>query len=88
MEGAFTKFRALEEEDRKVFDEAMQGFVGVKYEPLIVATQIVAGTNFKLICNATTLTNPPRDFTAELTIFRPLPAEGAHPVITGISEIR
>ncbi|MGO0881518.1 hypothetical protein ACTPDI_01955 [Clostridioides difficile] len=45
---------------------------GVDYEPLIVATQVVAGTNFKFICNATAITNPPKDYLAEIIIFKAL----------------
>lgn len=82
--GGWTKFRPVTEEDFAVFNEALNGLVGVSYEPLIVATQLVNGTNYRFICNATTMTNPPSDYLAEITIFKPL--EGPA-VITSIKQL-
>ncbi len=58
--GGFTKFRPVEEADLKLFQEAIGGLEGVNYEPLIVATQVVAGTNYKFICNAEAVVLNPR----------------------------
>lgn len=88
MVGAYTKFRGLEEADKKVFEEATSGLMGVNYEPLLVATQVVAGTNYKFICNATAVTNPPKEFAATVTVFQDLPQNGGKVVITDISEIK
>lgn len=53
MVGAFTAFRTnLTPEDKKIFQEAMGGLVGVTYTPLAVSTQVVNGTNYKFFCNA------------------------------------
>lgn len=83
--GGYTKFRPVTEDDVKLFEEALKGLVGVAYEPLIVATQVVSGTNFKFICNAEAAVLNPHPYLAEITIFQPLPqAEEAKPVITGI----
>lgn len=87
MVGTYTKFRGLEEADKKVFEESMEGLFGVKYEPLIVATQNDAGTRYKFICNATSVMNSSKEFTAEVAIFQPLPTKGVYSVITSISEI-
>ncbi|ALR29042.1 MULTISPECIES: hypothetical protein [Chryseobacterium] len=50
--GGWTKYHALTPEDQKVFDEAMRGFVGVKYTPQEVSTQLVNGTNYRYRCIA------------------------------------
>lgn len=44
--GAWTEFRDLNAEDQKVFKTALEGHVGVKYTALLVATQVVNGTNY------------------------------------------
>lgn len=39
---------------RKAFDKAMEGFVGVDYSPVaLLSTQIVSGTNYCFLCEAT-----------------------------------
>jgi hypothetical protein len=67
-----------------VFEEAMRGFVGVGDSPLDVATQIVAGENYKFFCNATTVTKEPMNFAAIVEIFRPLQGK---PHITRIERV-
>lgn len=86
--GGFTKFRPVGEDDLKVFQEAMGGLEGVDYEPLIVSTQVVAGTNYKFICNAEAVVLNPRPYLAEVSIFQPLPSEEeAKPIVTGIHAV-
>ncbi len=86
--GGFTKFRPVEEDDLKVFQEAKGGLTGVDYEPLIVATQIVAGTNYKFICNAEAVVLNPHPYLAEVSIFQPLPSEKeTKPIITDIHAV-
>lgn len=50
--GGWTSYHPLTAEDQKVFDEAMRGFVGVKYMPTEVSTQVINGTNYRFKCNA------------------------------------
>ncbi|MBI9034162.1 MAG: hypothetical protein JEZ03_06805 [Bacteroidales bacterium] len=53
MVGAWTKYRVnMTKEEIGIFEEAFNGFVGVKYTPLAVATQVVNGTNYSYFCNA------------------------------------
>lgn len=88
LRGGFTKFRPVEEDDLKVFQEATEGLTGVDYEPLIVATQVVTGTNYEFICNAEAVVLTPRPYLAEISIFQPLPSEKeTKPVITSIHAI-
>jgi len=82
--GGWTKYHALTPEDQVVFDEALQGFVGVKYTPNEVSTQVVAGTNYRFKCTASV---PPAlvVWEAIVEIFKPL--DGGKPYITGIKNI-
>lgn len=50
--GGWTQYQPLTPQDQKVFDEAMRGFVGVKYSPKEVSTQVVNGTNYRFRCDA------------------------------------
>ncbi len=78
--GGWSAYHKLTPEDRLVFDEAMKGFVGVKYTPISVSTQVVAGMNYRFKCEASM---PPSEviWEAIVEIFKPL--NGA-PYVTGI----
>jgi hypothetical protein len=78
--GGWTPYHDLTAEDKVVFEEALKGFVGVKYTPNSVSTQLVAGTNYRYKCKASI---PPAEvlWDAIVEIFKPL--KGA-PYITGI----
>lgn len=81
--GGWTRFHAVTPEDQKVFDEAMQGFVGVVYTPLEVSTQVVNGTNYRFKCNASV---PPADvvWQAIVEIYQPIKGK---PHVTAITRI-
>lgn len=86
--GGWTPFRFLTEEDYILFCKATQKLYGVKYEPVLVSTQMVAGTNYAFICNATTTTNPPMNYIAKVTIYQPLYyGENTAPQITDICKM-
>ncbi|WP_136668871.1 hypothetical protein [Flavobacterium sp. H122] len=78
--GGWSPYHPLTAQDKAVFDEAMKGFVGVKYTPNTVSTQVVAGTNYRYKCTASM---PPAlvVWEAIVEIFQPL--NGA-PYVTGI----
>lgn len=81
--GGWSKYHSLTESDKQVFNEAMKGFVGVKYTPQEVSTQIVAGTNYRFKCSASI---PPSDviWEAIVEIFNPLTG---NPFILSITKI-
>ncbi|QXP72450.1 hypothetical protein H0I31_01750 [Tenacibaculum sp. AHE15PA] len=81
--GGWTAYHALTTEDRKVFDEALKGFVGVSYTPNQVSTQVVAGVNYRFKCSASI---PPSEviWEAIVEIYQPLDGK-AH--ITGITRL-
>lgn len=72
MCGGYTKFRIVDEDAKQIFEKALNGLVGVKYEPFAVSSQVVAGVNYIFLCNATAATNPPNKFTAAIKVFQPL----------------
>lgn len=76
--GGYTADRALAAEDRAIFDEAMAGLMGVSYEPTLVATQVVAGTNYRFTATATVVVPDAEPSLVHIFIFKPLgdnPAE-------------
>ncbi|KMQ67606.1 hypothetical protein ACM39_12140 [Chryseobacterium sp. FH2] len=81
--GGWTKYHALTPEDQKVFDEAMYGFVGVKYTPQEVSTQLVNGTNYRYRCAASM---PPSQVVWEAIVEIYKPIEGK-PHIVSIHKI-
>ena len=51
--------KTITDELRNMFNSAFDGFTGASYEPVeLVATQVVAGTNYKFLANGTKTTNP------------------------------
>jgi len=51
--GGWTTYNdEISAEAKKIFDTALGSLLGVKYTPLSVASQVVAGTNYSFFCNA------------------------------------
>lgn len=84
MPGGWTVHYPLTEEEKKLFEAVIGGILGVSYEPIAAATQVVAGTNYLFIAKYTMVTNPPRVGLATISIFAPL--EGA-PILEHITII-
>ena len=78
---AFAKPTALELE---VFNKAMKGFVGVKYTPEKVSSQVVEGMNYRFHCEGVPATLKPKPFKAMVQIYASI---GGTPVITHINPI-
>jgi hypothetical protein len=49
--GGYGPFEPLDAKTKDIFAKALAGLTGVGYTPLIVATQVVAGTNYLYMCN-------------------------------------
>lgn len=77
--GGWTAYHPLTPEDQKVFDEAMKGFVGVKYTPNAVSTQVVNGTNYRFKCTASM---PPSEVVWEAIVEIYAPINGAPHVVS------
>jgi len=78
--GGWTPYHKLTAEDKKVFEEAIKGILGVIYTPETVSTQVVNGTNYRFKCSASV---PPSEvvWQAIVEIYKPI--QGA-PYVTGI----
>lgn len=86
MVGGYTQPRPLDEQDKELFDSVISGISGVRYTPESVATQVVAGTNYRFVCTALPATRKPQAYKAEITVYRPLPGQG-EARITGIKRL-
>ena len=63
----------LTDELKEIFIKATDGLLGASYEPVeLVATQVVAGTNYKFLANGTKTTNPITKGTYYVTIYKDL----------------
>ena len=63
----------LDAETNAVFDKAMEGLTGVGYEPVcLLATQLVSGTNYAILCKGTTVTAEPRTHLYVVTVYEDL----------------
>lgn len=76
MTGAYGQQRPLKATEAELFRTVTAGLDGVGYTPQSVATQVVAGTNYRFICNAVTTTREPQTYQAEVVVYQPLPGHG------------
>ena len=68
-----TEDAALTEEAQDAFDKAMDGLVGVNYTPLaLLGTQLVAGTNYCILCEAAVVYPGAQPYYAVVTAYRDL----------------
>ena len=76
---------SLTEEDKAIFDKAMEGFTGVGYEPAaVLATQLVSGKNYAYLCKATPVTSKPIPHWAVVVVYQDLQGEAS---VSKVSEI-
>lgn len=55
--GGYSKPRNITNEEVALFKQVTASLQGVEYKPKSVSTQIVAGTNYRFLCNARTIDN-------------------------------
>lgn len=84
--GGYGPVEELRKEDRAVFEAAMKDAGGVTYKPLKVSRQVVAGTNYRFLCQGISSEPGQRRFWAVVRIFAPLPGRGA-PSVTEIHQV-
>lgn len=73
MVGAYSPYTTeISEEAMNAFVSAFENFTGVKYEPLAVAQQVVAGVNYSFFCNATVVYPGAPTYPAMVTIYTDL----------------
>lgn len=83
--GAWSEFSCdLSPSDLAVFEAAMKGLMGVRYEPVAVATQVVAAINYDFFCNARVVYPGATNESAMVRILNPATGE---PHIVSINRI-
>ena len=50
--GGYSESHNLSDEELAIFQQATSNLQGVEYKPMNVATQIVAGVNYRFLCKA------------------------------------
>ena len=64
---------ALPEEVKEAYDKAMEGLVGVDYEPVaFLESQVVAGMNYRILCKSTVVYPGAETGYAIVTVYRAL----------------
>lgn len=56
LDGGWKVEFPVSEKNKKVFETAIEGHVGVDYEPIAAATQVINGVNYIFIAKATNAT--------------------------------
>lgn len=74
--GGYSEPRKLSDEERALFDSVAAEIAGVKYEPINVATQIVADTNYRFLCKGKETERRGKKFYAVIVVHKPLPNAG------------
>ena len=84
--GGYTQQRPLSDAERALFRQVTDSLAGVSYTPESVATQVVAGTNYRFVCTAKAATPDLATYKAEVVVYQPLPGQG-EPKITKITRL-
>lgn len=80
--GGWTTFtNEISEEANAMFKKAFNGLIGVAYEPVAVATQVVSGIKYSFFCNAKGIYPNARNQAAIVDIYQ---APNGVPTITQI----
>ena len=74
--GGYTDQRRLTDEERALFEAVTASIDDTAYKPLNVATQVVAGTNYRFVCRAREKGRRGKRFDAVIVIYKPLPGQG------------
>jgi hypothetical protein len=82
--GGWSPFAPLDKEAKHAFDTAISGLVGVQYTPVAYSSQIVNGTNYNFLCQATPAYPGAVSYSAHVYVYQPLQGQ-AH--ITQITPV-
>jgi len=73
ISGGWTDFCfEITTEAKRVFEEAINGLVGVVYTPNAFATQVVSGTNYCFLCKAKGVYPGATDYAVMVYVYRPV----------------
>ena len=73
--GGYTEDREPTEDELAILTEALEGTDGVTYEATLVATQVVAGTNYRFTATATAVTPDAEPYEVYIFVFVNLEGE-------------
>jgi hypothetical protein len=76
----------ISKEAAEIFKALTKDLVGVNYEAVACATQVVAGTNYSFFCNSQVVYPDSSYYPVLLDIYVPLPGQG-EPHITQIKKL-
>jgi hypothetical protein len=86
--GGYVLHQEVGEKEIEIFKAALKGWVGVDYNPLAVASQVVAGTNYLFICTGKPVVAHPVAGLYAVKVFVKLPCnEGPNVELKGIEEL-
>lgn len=83
--GGYTEPRKLTDSEAALFEKYVAKIADVEYEPINVATQIVAGTNYRFLCKGREVKadgKRGKKFYATIILHRPLPDRGEPRIIS------
>ncbi len=83
--GGWVVHDCITADDMVIFNTATKGLIGVNYEPVLLSTQLVSGTNYSFICKTTIMNEEMTKGIAEVIIYKSLKGD---PVVTGIHKIK
>ena len=85
MVGGYSKLRKLSAEEVALFERAVSGLQGAEYKPVSVATQIVAGVNYRFLCKARSIDESGKRgkrFYAVIVVHKPLAGQGEERILS------
>jgi len=82
--GGYSKDREVAPDDLAIFEAAMADSQDAEYEPTLVATQVVAGTNYRFTATATPKSADAKPYSVYVYIYQPLDGE---PELTEIETV-
>jgi hypothetical protein len=85
--GAYGEFGDVSDESSEAFAEAKKSFVGSDFTPLLVATQIVAGRNYRFAGNLSPAMKNPSVYPVLVTVYKPLKGEAKVTEIRKVHEV-
>lgn len=74
--GGYSAPHNLSDEELAIFEQATSGLQGVEYKPMNVATQIVAGVNYRFLCKARRVEQGGKRYYATIVVHKPLAGRG------------
>jgi hypothetical protein len=83
--GGWLPWKPVTPEAKKVFVDVTKGLLGVSYTPLEFSTQVVAGMNYRFICEAHVVKPDTKPYLVMMEIYQPLGSKPA--MITSIERI-